>query len=63
MTLDEARDHIGSGVLYRPAWGPTEDGVITGVSERMVFVRYASQHPGAAGQATYPGDLELLVRR
>lgn len=62
MTLDEAREHVGDGVTYRQPGRPTEDGVITSVGMRFVFVRYASQQPGAHGQATYPDDLELLVR-
>lgn len=60
MTLDEARENVGAGVVYTPGHGPKEDGVITGVSSTSVFVRYAKQHPSANGQATSPGDLELL---
>ena len=59
MTLDEARDHIGHGVVYRPTVGPAEDGVITSVSALMVFVRYAGS-PGTP-KATRPEDLELLA--
>lgn len=57
MTLDEGRDHIGHGVVYRPMVGPAEDGVISSVSSLVVFVRYASGHP----QATCAHDLELLA--
>ena len=32
MTLDEARSHIGDGVVYTTGFSPPEDGVITGVS-------------------------------
>jgi hypothetical protein len=63
MTLDEAREHVGAGVVYTPFFGPKEDGVITGVSRTSVFVRYARQHPGSNGQATAPEDLELLRPR
>lgn len=56
MTLDEARANVGRSVVYRPDHGPSEDGVITGVSERFVFVRYRGQHPDAHGQAT-PAEL------
>jgi hypothetical protein len=53
MTLDEARDSIGESVVYLPDHGgPAEDGVITGVSSSVVFVRYRHQHPTAGGQAT-----------
>jgi hypothetical protein len=44
MTLDEARKHIGNKAVYRaPHVGlhePGEEGVITSVNERWVFVRY-----------------------
>ena len=60
MTLDEARSHIGDGVVYTPAHGGREDGVITGVSSRVVFVRYAGD-PAAKG--TNPADLTLLGSR
>jgi hypothetical protein len=60
MTLDECRAHIGHGVVYRPPdCGGPEDGVITSVGDRYVFVRYTSQHPGAHGQATPPEFLSL----
>lgn len=61
MTLDEARDHIGDAVVYRPpgaAPGDREErGVITGTGN-LVFVRYGD-NPQA--QATYPADLTLLA--
>lgn len=46
---------VGDAVIYTPHPGaPPEDGVVTGLSgdPSLVFVRYASQHPGASGQAT-----------
>lgn len=57
MTLDEARANIGNGVVYTPAHGfAAEQGVITGVSEEWVFVRY-----GISGsKATDPAALSLL---
>jgi hypothetical protein len=58
VTLDEARDHIGHGVVYQPFRGDPEDGVITGVSGTMVFVRYRGD---PAGKATHPADLTLLA--
>ena len=55
MTLEEAREHVGSGVVYRG-----EDGTITSVNDSFVFVRYGSdQH----SKATSPGDLQLLYRK
>jgi len=62
MTLTEARDHIGASVVYRPMpaadWSPTEDGTITSVGVRWVFVRYAGD---AGSKATDPGHLTLAV--
>ena len=60
MTLDDARGHVGDAVVYQPDHGGVEDGVITGVSERYVFVRYRGQHPTADGKAT-PADQLTLV--
>ncbi len=57
MTLDEARGHIGHGVVYRASHGPAEGGTITSVNDRYVFVRYAGD---VGSKATEPGDLELL---
>jgi hypothetical protein len=65
VTLDEARAHIGDGVVYRHPWCGCEgdDGVITSVGTRFVFVRYRDQHPGADGRATDPADLTLLAAK
>ena len=60
MTLDQARQHIGDGVVYSPDHGPAEDGTITGTSDRYVFVRYAGD---SHSKATAPEDLTLLARR
>ena len=58
MTIDEARGHIGEGVVYVPGHGEREDGQITSVSDRFVFVRYTgSMH----SKATDPADLEPLA--
>lgn len=57
MTLDEARRNIGRGVVYRPAHGPAEDGVITRVNDRYVFVRYGADR---GSKATDPWALEFL---
>ena len=60
VTIDEARGHIGDRVAYRPARSalPAEDGVISSVSDRFVFVRYGSSVTSAA---TDPADLTLLT--
>jgi hypothetical protein len=58
MTLDEAREHVGEGVVYRTAYGNTEDGVITSVGDRWVFVRYTGDQ---RSKATDPGMLHLLA--
>jgi len=59
MTIDEARGHIGDGVIYRPRGGiGTEEGKITSVTDRWVFVRYGTRR---AAEATDPADLELLA--
>lgn len=60
MTLEEARDRIGRGVVYSTGYSPPEDGVITGVSASMVFVRYRGDlHP----KGTNPADLTLPVSK
>jgi hypothetical protein len=56
MTLDEARAHIGSLVVYHaPHLSPTseasDEGAITSVGERYVFVRYGSQQGSRATDA------------
>ena len=58
MTLDEARSHVGDGVVYRPSHGVAEEGTITSVNDRFVFVRYGSRRTSAA---TEPGALTLLA--
>ena len=57
MTLDEARAHIGDGVVYRPPHGVVEDGVITSVGDRFVFARYGTD---THSKATDPAFLTLL---
>lgn len=74
ITLAEARDNIGRGVVYNPESGSDpvskfcvelgygrdrlEDGVITGVSGSYVFVRYASDQHS---KATDPRQLTFLT--
>lgn len=57
MTLEEAREHVNAGVAYLPPGGRREDGVITSVNERFVFVRYDGD---TSAIATHPTDLVLL---
>ena len=52
MTLDEARNHINEGVVYKPHGGRAEDGVITWVSSRFVFVRYSQDEHSRATDAS-----------
>ena len=61
MTLDEAREHIGDKVTYHyPGSDRTDEGVITSVNHRFVFVRYGSDY---GSQATAAERLELLAPR
>lgn len=63
MTLDEARERIGQKVVYRAphitAHQAGEEGVITSVNDRFVFVRYGAQ---AGSQATCAETLEPVAR-
>ena len=61
MTLDEARAHIGDAVIYHPyatELDPVEEGVITSVSDRYVFVRYGADK---GSKATSAERLALLA--
>ena len=58
MTLDQARAHIGAGVVYNPGHGRPEDGEIVRVSDLYVFVRYAGDR---TPKATPPGALTLIL--
>ena len=59
MTVDEARASIGRRVEYRPPHPalPAEEGVITSVNSRFVFVRYGDD---LTAKATPPEHLTLL---
>lgn len=59
MTLDEARAHVGHGVVYADGYAPPEDGVITGVSASLVFVRYKGD---LHAKGTRPENLTLLAQ-
>lgn len=61
MTIEQARAAIGRRVIYRSGYAgsadaPPEFGVITGVNDWVVFVRYGSAVQSAA---TDPRDLEV----
>lgn len=59
MTLDEARERLGAGVVYHTPFTDmdNEHGFITGVSSVYVFVRFVGDnHP----KATDPADLVFL---
>lgn len=61
MTLDEARAHIGDAVIYHPyapELDPAEEGVITSVNDRYVFVRYGGDK---GSKATAAERLTLLA--
>ena len=60
MTLDEARSHIGSGVLYCTAADKAQHAVITDVFESWVFVRCSSDN---RTKPTAPEELTLLAGR
>lgn len=56
MTIEEAEESVGRGVVYRPyPQAVPEDGEIVRVSGEYVMVRY-----GSKVLATYPRDLEWL---
>jgi len=58
MTIDEARNSIGAGVIYHPGRTDAEAGVITSVNDHYVFVRYGS---GGTSAATEPAALTLAA--
>lgn len=57
MTLDEAAENIGAGVVYTSAAG-CEDGTIMSVTSQFVFVRYGADR---WGKATHPSQLQFLA--
>ena len=57
ITIEQASANIGRGVIYRRPYCEAEQGIITGVSETTVFVRYLGD---MHSKGTQPGDLEWL---
>jgi hypothetical protein len=59
MTIEEAEQHIGAEVLYRPYPGaPVEEGEIASVSKSYVFVQFTGDRHR---KACRPADLQLPV--
>lgn len=56
MTIEEASKHVGDCVVYTDGCGLLEDGVITSVNHKNVFVRYGSD---IGSKATSPEDLKF----
>jgi len=61
--INPTKKDIGRGVVYSSYPNQKENGAITSFNDRVVFVRYAKQHPSANGQATSREDLEWLTRK
>ena len=55
MKLADVR--VGDAVVYRAHDGRSEDGVVTSLNERYVFVRFTGMHPDAPGKACAPETL------
>lgn len=47
---------VGQRVVYRPAFGPCEEGTVTSIGSEYVFVCYGL--PGSTSKATRLADLE-----
>lgn len=56
MTIDQAADHVGASVIYRPTPEKVEHGVIEHVNASYVHVRYGTD---TNAKATAPELLEL----
>jgi ribosomal protein L35AE/L33A len=58
VTITEAQQHVGDGVVYQQPGGRVEQGVITSVGGHWVFVRYGSD---TGSKATHAANLTLLA--
>lgn len=56
MTIDQAADHLGASVIYRPNPATVEHGVIESTNASYVHVRYGTD---TTAKATAPELLEL----
>lgn len=56
ITIPEALKNIGRGVVYTPAHGDREVGLVVGASSSYIFVEYGI----GSVKATHPEDLEWL---
>lgn len=59
MTIEEAKNMLGAGVVYKNGNGSSEDGVITSVNSTWVFVQYRGDFHS---KATDPAQLNPLAR-
>lgn len=57
ITIEQAREHVGDGVVYKAGTSEVEQGVITSVNETTVFVRYLGD---MGSKGTFPEDLTPL---
>lgn len=61
ITLDDARESIGTAVFYDGV-GPPTHGEIIAIDDPHVLVRYAGD-PALSTKANRPGDLSFVYRR
>ena len=54
---------VGDDVVYRSHDGKLEDGIVTSISDRFVFVRFRDMYPTAPGKACDPRDLTPFIDR
>ena len=58
ISIEDARNRIGDGVVYHAGGPAPEDGVITSVNDTYVFVRYRGDF---GSKATHPAQLDWLA--
>lgn len=57
MTLEEANNSIGRKVVFEQFGCKKEEGVITSVNDRFIFVRFGNS---CQGQACSPSSISLI---
>lgn len=57
VTIQEAKENIGRKVIYLVGTDRQEEGVISSVNDRCIFVRYGGS---CTGQGTRQEDLTFL---